>query len=130
MALKATLSEALKYYDISDKCTINASWLPTLLPLRPIYIFELEEGIMATRILVTCKSHEMPGLDEEKNSLMANLACQKVWGRDYADLNGDRLTTFGGYFLYNQRCMLLIDNGPVDSKDYTTLWYKWTGQEL
>lgn len=84
---------------------------------------------MATRILVQCKSHEMPGSNAEKNERMANLACQKAWGRYFSD-DQDRLVARGGYFLYNQRCWLIIDNGPVDAVDYTTLWYRWKKQEL
>lgn len=86
---------------------------------------------MATRILVICKSHEMPGRDEEKNKLMANAACQHVWKRDFSGSDGgDRLTCEGGYFLYNQRCYVLIDNGPVDAADYSIKTFKWKAEEL
>jgi len=84
---------------------------------------------MATRIFVQCRSHEMPGPDREKNRYMADKACQKVWNRDFSSYEGDRLTTFGGYFLYNQRCWLMVDHGPVDSIEYTTLAYKWNSQK-
>jgi hypothetical protein len=67
----------------------------------------------------------MPGPNEEKNMRMANMACQTFWGRDYSDAMGDRLTTFGGYFLYNQRCWLIVDNGPVNSAEYTTVTFNW-----
>ncbi len=85
---------------------------------------------MATRILVHCKSHEMPGPDREKDSRMANIACQKVWHRDFANgPNGDRLATQGGFALYNQRCWLIIDHGPVDSEDYDLLQFKWSPEK-
>jgi len=90
----------------------------------------MQVKIMATRILVICKSHEMPGLDKEKNRLMADIACRRVWNRDFSDSEGDRLTCEGGFFLYNQRCFLLIDNGPVDAEDYGILWFKWNAKEL
>lgn len=86
-------------------------------------------NIMAIRIFVQCRSHEMPGSNAEKNSRMANIACQKVWGRDFTEAEGDRLTTRGGYFLYDQLCMLLIDNGPVESEVYDILQFKWNIQE-
>lgn len=84
---------------------------------------------MATRILVQCKTDEMPGSLDEKNSLMANAACQKVWNRDFNDNpGGDRLTTFGGYF--NRKCTLLIDSGPVNATEYTIKRLLWKGQTL
>jgi hypothetical protein len=72
----------------------------------------------------------MPGSDREKNKIMADLACQAVWGRDFDEFKGDRVTTRGGYFLYNQTCELLIDNGPVDATSYDTLWFNWKQQKL
>jgi len=81
---------------------------------------------MATRIFVRCKTQEMPGSPGEKNSRMANAACQKVWNRDLHE--NDRLTTFGGDF--NSRCMLLIDSGPVDATEYTIVQLLWKGQKL
>jgi hypothetical protein len=72
---------------------------------------------MVTRIFVQCKTSEMPGPPDEKNSLMANAACQKVWSRNLNE--DDRLTAFGGHF--NQRCWLLIDSGPEDATEYTTV---------
>lgn len=83
---------------------------------------------MATRILVQCISHEMPGPREDKNDYMANHACQKAWGRDFNPAE-DRLITRGGYFLYNQPCWVIIDNGPTDAESYTTLWFKWSPQK-
>lgn len=83
---------------------------------------------MATRILVQCRTDEMPGPLQEKELRMANTACQKVWNRDFNTPNGDRLTTFGGY--YNSKCILLIDHGPVDATEYTTMHFNWNGREL
>jgi hypothetical protein len=85
---------------------------------------------MAIRILVICKSHEMPGPNEEKNKFMANIACQKVFNRDFDGSQGDRLVCEGAYFLYNQTCYLLIDNGPVNATSYDIRMFKWRGQEL
>ncbi|KFY65439.1 hypothetical protein V496_02563 [Pseudogymnoascus sp. VKM F-4515 (FW-2607)] len=76
-----------------------------------------------------CKSHEMPQpKGKEKNDYMANLACQRNWGRDF-DPAQDRLITRGGYFLYNQPCWVIIDNGPTDATSYTTAWFKWSSQK-
>lgn len=84
---------------------------------------------MATRILVQCKSHEMPRPDgEDENHYMANLACQKEFDRDF-DPTQDRLITRGGSHLYNQRCWVMVDNGPVDAGSYETLWFKWNIQK-
>lgn len=105
--------------------------LPTVLctPFNLNIVYEQVYEGMATRILVQCISHEMPHPNgKEKNDYMANLACQKKWGRDF-DPAQDRLTTRGGYFLYNQPCWVIIDNGPTDAKSYTTAWFKWSSQE-
>jgi hypothetical protein len=84
---------------------------------------------MATRILIICKSHEVPGPDKDKAMLLANKGCQKLWARDFDETQGDRLT-MEGEFTYGVRCSLLIDNGPLDAKDYTTTWFKWKEQDL
>ncbi|OBT50900.1 hypothetical protein VE04_08348 [Pseudogymnoascus sp. 24MN13] len=84
---------------------------------------------MAHRILITCKSHKVPGPDNEKATLLANQACQKVWGRDFNEALGDRIT-LEGEFTYGVRCNLLVDNGPVDSEDYTTSFFRWSGEAL
>jgi hypothetical protein len=85
---------------------------------------------MATRILVECKTSQMPGLPSEKIKLMADAVCQKVWGRnlDHNPDVGDRLTSFGGHL--NRRCILLIDHGAVDAQEYTTIHLLWNGNEL
>lgn len=85
--------------------------------------------VMATRIVVICKSHLMPGADNVKNAMMANMACQQIWARDF-DNSQDRLITEGGYHLYNQTCSLVIDNGPVDSAEQQILVLKWRDQNL
>lgn len=70
----------------------------------------------------------MPGTPFEKIKLMADAACQKVWDRKFdSNLNGDRLSSYGGF--YNPRCVLVIDHGPVDARDYTTRQLNWDGQE-
>ena len=84
---------------------------------------------MATRILITCRSHKVPGADEDKATLLTNQACQIVWDRDFNETLGDRLT-IEGEFSYGVRCSLLVDNGPVDSTDYTTSFFKWNGEKL
>jgi len=66
----------------------------------------------------------MPGPDNDKNKRIANLACQRLWGRDSDPARGDRWICEGGYFLYNQTCSVLIDNGPIDATDYDVLWFK------
>ena len=85
---------------------------------------------MATRILVRCKTEEMLGSVRDKIPLMANTACQKVWNRDLNkdSPDNDRLVTFGGYV--NIRCFLLIDNGPVDAKEYSVIHLCWKKHEL
>lgn len=71
----------------------------------------------------------MPGPPHEKIRLMAESACRKVWNRNFDDNpEGDRLISYGGY--YNPQCILLVDHGPVDAKDYTTIQLSWNGQEL
>ena len=84
---------------------------------------------MATRILIICKSHQVPGPEKDKATLLASQACRKVWARDLDETQGDRLT-IEGEFTYGVRCSLLVDNGPVDSTDYTTSFFRWNGQEL
>jgi len=66
----------------------------------------------------------------QKIPLMANTACQKVWNRNFNENlpDYDRLTTFGGWM--NPRCFLLIDNGAVDSSEYTLINLLWTGDKL
>jgi hypothetical protein len=75
----------------------------------------------------------MPGSINEKELLMANAACQKVWSREFnlggeGGEGGDRLTTFGGYV--NPKCYLLIDTGPVEATEYTTVALLWDGKKL
>ncbi|KAH7308742.1 hypothetical protein BKA65DRAFT_172735 [Rhexocercosporidium sp. MPI-PUGE-AT-0058] len=84
---------------------------------------------MATRILVMCKTEKMPGSHVEKIPLMANAACRKVWNRDFNEdpPDEDRLSTFGGWI--NPRCVLLIDNGPVDAS-FTLVKLHWDGKKL
>lgn len=84
---------------------------------------------MAARLLITCRSEKVPGPDEDKTMLLASQACQKAWDREFDETQGDRLT-IEGEFTYGVRCSLLIDNGPVGSKDYTTSFFRWNGREL
>lgn len=72
----------------------------------------------------------MPGEDREKNARMASIACQHVWHRDFSEGDGDRLTCEGGYFLYNQMCTVLVDNGPVDAVSQNILVFKWRKDAL
>ena len=84
---------------------------------------------MATRILVQCRTRQMPGSSTEQIKLMADAACQKVWNRNFDDKpDGDRLTSFGGYL--NPMCTLLIDHGDVEAQEYTTMQFSWNGQAL
>lgn len=85
--------------------------------------------VMATRIVVICKSHLMPGADNVKNALIANMAYHQIWGRDF-NASQDRLVTEGGLNLYNQTCSLIIDNGPVDTAEQGILVLKWRDQKL
>ncbi|KAH6667400.1 hypothetical protein B0J14DRAFT_602166 [Halenospora varia] len=82
---------------------------------------------MATRIFVQCRTAEMPGPIHEKDLFMANAACQKVWNREF-NPDSDRLTTFGGYV--NPKCYLLIDFGPMEAMEYTTVALLWDGKKL
>lgn len=84
---------------------------------------------MATRILITCKSHKVPGANKDKPTLLTNQACQIVCARDFNETLGDRLT-IEGEFSYGVRCSLLVDNGPVDSTDYTISFFRWDGEKL
>lgn len=84
---------------------------------------------MAKRILVQCKTREMPGSSNEQIKLMAEAACQKVWNRSFDDNpDGDRLSTFGGYF--NPSCTLLIDHGPVEAEEFTLVHLTWAKDKL
>lgn len=84
---------------------------------------------MAARILVQCKTSQMPGSPHEKIKRMAESACQMVWKRSFDDNpDGDRLVSYGGY--YNSKCILLIDHGPMDAKNHTTVQLSWNGQDL
>jgi hypothetical protein len=84
---------------------------------------------MATRILVLCKTSQMPGSPSDKIKLMADAACQKVWSRNFdSNPNRDRLSSHGGY--YNPRCVLIIDHGPTDAIDYETIQLNWNGHKL
>lgn len=85
---------------------------------------------MATRILVICKSHEVPGPKQERATLLANKTCQKVWARDFDESAGDRLITEGDISMFGIRCALIIDNGPIDSKDFITRGFRWKNGEL
>lgn len=58
---------------------------------------------MATRVVVIYKSHMMPGADNVKNALMANMARQRIGDRDF-DASQDCLITEGGCHVYNQEC--------------------------
>lgn len=84
---------------------------------------------MAERILVQCRTTEMPGAPNEKIDRMAESACQKVWKRGF-DYNpgGDRLTSFGGFL--NPKCTLLIDHGAEDAQEYNLRHLLWNGKEL
>lgn len=99
--------------------------MPTPLP----YSNSIEITIMAARILITCKSQDVPGANEDKVTLLTNQACQIVWKRDFDKTRGDRLT-MEGEFSYGVRCFILVDNGPVDSIDYTISFFRWNGKKL
>ena len=76
---------------------------------------------MATRIFIQCKTEKMPELLLGKIPLMADIACRKVWNRDFDknSPNNDRLVAYGKYI--NTRSLLLIDNGLVDAKEYKVI---------
>lgn len=52
---------------------------------------------MATRILITCKSHTVPGADEDKATFLTNQACQMVFARDFNETLGDRFVMEGEF---------------------------------
>lgn len=93
------------------------------------YSNSIEITIMAERILITCKSQDVPGANEDKVTLLTNQACQIVWNRDFDKTLGDRLT-MEGEFSYGVRCFILVDNGPVDSIDCTISFFRWNGKNL
>lgn len=83
----------------------------------------------ATRILVQCRTRQMPGSPNEKIGLMADAACQKVWNRNFDHaVDGDRLMSFGGHV--NPMCILLVDHGDVEAPEQTTIQLSWNGREL
>jgi hypothetical protein len=94
------------------------------------YLKTQQNTIMATRILVIYKSHEIPGDNKDKSKLIANLACQSYWGRDFNTTKGDRQVCEGDHSFYNQRCFVLVDNGPVEAVEQEVLLFKWKGQHM
>lgn len=110
---------------------LRSSLYKPCLPLNPFCnaLNSTEITIMATRILITCKSHTVPGADEDKATLLTNQACQMVFSRDFNETLGDRLV-IEGEFSFGVRCSLLVDNGPVDSTDYAISFFRWNGTEL
>lgn len=83
--------------------------------------------IIAARILITLKSYQVPGTtlsEKEKALVLANKACQQLWGCNFDPNQGNRLTQEGILTFPNQRCYILVDTGPVDSQDYTTILVK------
>jgi hypothetical protein len=58
---------------------------------------------------------------------MANIVCQKIWERDI-NPDSDRLATLGGYV--NAKCFVIVDNGPVDAKEYSVLSFRWKDEKL
>ena len=82
---------------------------------------------MAMRVIVYCKTTDMPGKPNESIAAMTDIICQTVWGRPY-DVACDRQESYGGHF--NKRCVILIDNGPVDAREQKMLQFKWQNQDL
>jgi hypothetical protein len=73
----------------------------------------------------------MPGEGEQKFRLMADLACRRVFNRDF-NAKDDRLVREGDPTLPHQNCRLLVDVGPVDALEPPILHFEWdsNAQEL
>ncbi|OAA60962.1 hypothetical protein SPI_04986 [Niveomyces insectorum RCEF 264] len=84
---------------------------------------------MAKRILVQCRSHDIPGEPDERRTTMANIVCEHTWNRPF-DKDQDRVQSSGQYRYDQNRVYFLIDNGPLDSRDVSTSVYRWNGKEL
>lgn len=81
---------------------------------------------MGTRIVVKCRSQQIPGDSKLRLETMANLVCQHVWQRDFDDTQ-DRIRSSGQYDCEGVRCFFLVDNGPPESLDISMSMYKWDG---
>lgn len=81
---------------------------------------------MSCRILVLCKTAEMPGAHNEKVPFMIDRACQSVWNRNLS--SAERVTSLGGYC--SRRCTILIDHGPVDSEAFKLVQLIWRDGKL
>jgi hypothetical protein len=84
---------------------------------------------MAARLFVQCKTSQMPVSSHEKIKLMAEAACDMVWGGSFnSNPDGDRLLSYGRS--YNPTCVLLVDYGPVDAESHTVIYLTWNGRKL
>ncbi|KAI0482586.1 hypothetical protein GGR56DRAFT_196655 [Xylariaceae sp. FL0804] len=60
---------------------------------------------------------------------MANLICQKEWGRDL-DQDKDKLTSSGLYDADGIKCYFVLDNGVRDGEAPYFKMYRWDGRSL
>ncbi len=84
---------------------------------------------MGTRVLVQCRSQDMPGEPAERLTQLANKLCQHQWQRPF-DNSQDRLQSTGQYLYDGNRIHVLLDNGPLDSAEPSLSVYRWDGQDL
>ncbi|KAK0749630.1 hypothetical protein B0T18DRAFT_111143 [Schizothecium vesticola] len=81
---------------------------------------------MATRIVVKCRSHLIPGDPVRRRETMANLICQHEWSRNSND--DDLLTSHGRYDVPDEKIYILLDNGPIGSPNPDIKVYHWDGK--
>ncbi|KAI9740660.1 MAG: hypothetical protein M1818_004624 [Claussenomyces sp. TS43310] len=84
---------------------------------------------MATRTVISCVSHSIPGRPAERHRTLTDAACQMQWNRTF-DPSQDRLVTRGRFQDKNVRCFLLLDNGPVDATDIDVMHFAWNGSDF
>ncbi|ROT38488.1 hypothetical protein SODALDRAFT_333081 [Sodiomyces alkalinus F11] len=84
---------------------------------------------MGTRIVIKCRSQNIPGDPNLRPQTMANMVCRRIWNRDFDDTQ-DRVQSRGIFFHDGTRCFFLVDSGPPDSKEVHTSMYNWDGSCL
>ena len=89
----------------------------------------LHRGVMGTRIVVRCKSQQIPGDPKLRPQTIANIVCQRIWHRKL-DNTQDRIQSRGRFDCDGVRCFFLLDNGPPDSQEVKTSMYNWDGSCL
>jgi len=85
--------------------------------------------IMGTRIVVLCYSQAIPGMPDQRSATMANIICQNTWRRDF-DKSQDRIRSTGPCVYDDNRCIFVVDNGPLNSQEISVSMYTWDGGKL